>query len=154
MTTKKTRGAGTINEGEVWDLAKVGKEKEAAARATLRLAEMPGTPGFLCDNLFSMLSHAAKVCDVPIGSEDPHGGYSVKQLAALFAVSELQRGGLTFEPERDLAALISGVMKHPDTPTELFNAIGEVLTDMAGSIDYHSPEMVGRTLAAAKKGEE
>jgi hypothetical protein len=49
---------------------------------------------------------------------------------------------------RDLPALLSAVMKHPGTPSDIYNALGEALTDMSNEIDYHTPEMVGRTLAA------
>jgi len=51
---------------------------------------------------------------------------------------------------RDLPALISAVMKHPETPSLIYNALGEVLCEMSNEIDYHSPEMVARVLAAAE----
>jgi hypothetical protein len=54
---------------------------------------------------------------------------------------------------RDLPALISAVMNHPETPTSIYNALGEVLTDMSNEVDYHTPEMVARTLAASASAE-
>jgi hypothetical protein len=48
----------------------------------------------------------------------------------------------------DLPGLLSAVMKHPDTPTLVYNALGDALTGMGNHIDYNTPEMVGRALAA------
>lgn len=69
-----------------------------------------------------------------------------------------KKGGTKGKPAqginpRDLPALISAVMKHPETPSEIYNALGEVLTDMSNEVDYHTPEMVARTLAASAAAE-
>lgn len=160
MTTKKkAQGAEDNNGGEVWDLVKVAQEQEKAARAFLRLIDLPGLPGVLSDNLYNMLSHAAKVCDVPIGSENPHGGYCAKQVAVLFAVLKLQRGGLTFEPARDpsadLAALISAVLNHPDTPTPIHNKLSEAVGEYVVRDEVaHAPEVLRVALAVYKAERE
>jgi hypothetical protein len=49
---------------------------------------------------------------------------------------------------RDLPALISAVLRHPKTPPLLYNVLREALTEMSNHIDYQSPEMVLRALAA------
>jgi hypothetical protein len=149
MTKKrKAQSAETDNTGEVWDLAKVADEQAAAARATLRLLDLPGLPPFVSEALCMILDHAAMRKGVNLLA-DPKRGYPVKALADLFAVTSGFQHGLSFEPERDLAGHISAVMKHAETPTELFNAIGEVLTDMSNHIDYHTPEMIAKTFKAS-----
>ncbi len=53
----------------------------------------------------------------------------------------------------DLGALLAAVLAHPDTPTELYNAVGDVLCSMSSAIDFHTPEMIARTLEAAARRE-
>jgi hypothetical protein len=53
----------------------------------------------------------------------------------------------------DLPALISAVMKHPETPSLIYNMLGESLTDLSNEIDYHAPEMIAATLAAHRERE-
>jgi hypothetical protein len=127
-------------------LAKVANEQEAAARATLRLLDLPGLPPFVSEALYTILSHAAKVKGVAIGS-DAACGYSVKALATLYAVTSGFQRGLTFEPARDpsadLAALISAVLTHPDTPTRIYDKLTDALVEMHDATDvYDDPRAV------------
>lgn len=160
MTTKrKTRRAEDSNGGEVWDLAKVSQEQATAARALLRVLDLPGLPAFISENVFSILSHAARVNGVGIGSEDPEGGYSAKALADLFGVTTGCEPGLIFEPRRDFAELLSAVLTHPDCPVEIYNAVGDC--DCMTPDRWDTPEHIrlalaqnkpARTTHAAKKG--
>jgi hypothetical protein len=54
------------------------------------------------------------------------------------------RAQLRAKLARDLAAVIS----NPETPVLLYNEIADVLCDMSSDINYHTPEMIERTIAA------
>lgn len=152
MATKKVqkRGASRKAEGgEVWDLVKVGQEQTAAARALLRLLDLPGLPAFVSENLYTILNHAAKVQGVAIGSDAPCG-YSVKARADLFAVTTGFQSGLRFEPSRDFAELLSAVLTHPDCPVELYNAVGDLNCMQPASWD--TPEHIRLALGHVTKG--
>jgi hypothetical protein len=131
-TKRNTRDAGADGPGEVWDLAKVAENQRAAARATLRLLDMPGLPPFVSEAVYVILDHAAKVKDVALADDSP-AGYSVKALANLYALTSGFQRGLSFEPtpeptpEPDLAALISAVLNHPDTPSRIYNGLSEAV---------------------------
>lgn len=53
----------------------------------------------------------------------------------------------------ELAGMIAAVLKHPDTPSVLYNAIADVIIDMESHIDHYSPEMVAKGLAAFEASE-
>jgi hypothetical protein len=55
---------------------------------------------------------------------------------------------------RDLAEALSFVMKHPETPAVLYNAMTDVLTDMWGEIDADAPDIIERSLEAYAAREE
>lgn len=149
MTKKrKAQGAEEGNGGEVWDLVKVGQEQAAAARALLRVLDLPGLPDFISENVFNILSHAAAVNGVGIGSDDPEGGYSAKALANLFAVSTGCQPGLIFEPRRDFAELLSATLRHPECPVEIYNAVGEC--DCLTPDRWDTPEHIRVALAQNK----
>jgi hypothetical protein len=55
-------------------------------------------------------------------------------------------------PEEDssstLAYHVSAVLKHPRTPSILYNAMTDVLTDMLDLLDGDAPDMIERSLEA------
>ncbi len=60
------------------------------------------------------------------------------------AASKPSRIELRKQLARDLAA----VMSNPETPVLLYNDIGDVLCEMSSDINYHTPDMIERTIAA------
>ena len=61
-----------------------------------------------------------------------------------------RRGAATPDarPYRTLAEAISFVLKHPDTPESIYNALGEAVTSIQSDIDHDTPEMVEMALAS------
>jgi hypothetical protein len=60
---------------------------------------------------------------------------------------------LEFEQKRDLPELISAVLRHPDTPVNLYNAIGDAITEW--QMDDTDPTYIRLALGklvAAQKG--
>ncbi len=53
-----------------------------------------------------------------------------------------------------LARDLSAVLSNPECPPVLYNDIGEAPCDMSSDIDYHTPEMVERTINAHIAREE
>lgn len=107
------------------DLTEVEREQNEAVRALVKLLDMSGLPDFIVSGVCMMLAHAATAKGVDITTET--GTYNHKSLGVLFAVTSGYPSGLEFEPKRDLASLISGVMNHPDTPVDLYNAMGDAI---------------------------
>jgi hypothetical protein len=66
--------------------------------------------------------------------------------------------GLNFLPtsSEEIAYHVSAILKHPDTPVRLYNAIATETTEMAEAVDFETPDMVARTLDAyqTKHGSE
>jgi hypothetical protein len=52
------------------------------------------------------------------------------------------------ELRRKLARDLAAVMSNPETPVLLYNDIGDVLCEMSSDINYHTPDMIERTIAA------
>jgi hypothetical protein len=55
------------------------------------------------------------------------------------------------DPAIALAVDLAAVMNNPQTPVRIYNAIADELCDMSSDIDYHTPEMVARTLSAYRQ---
>lgn len=53
-----------------------------------------------------------------------------------------------------LAYNIASILDHPDTPKILYDSIAEALTEMSSHIDYHTQDMIERTLEAYEKSGE
>lgn len=60
----------------------------------------------------------------------------------------------TKSSRKELAVLISKVLNHEETPTILGDAIANALCHCSSYIDYHSPDMIERTLRAYDGHEE
>ncbi len=58
------------------------------------------------------------------------------------------------EPKHaELAQLIIAVRAHPQTPVTLYNAMADELCDMSSRINYHTPEIIEKSLAAFEQRE-
>ena len=49
---------------------------------------------------------------------------------------------------KKLAEALSAIMKNPETPEAIYNAIGDVTTFYASFLDYDSPEVIEMALKA------
>lgn len=76
-------------------------------------------------------------------------------------VTPKQRGGevaartqtAATEPASALAGHLSDILNNPICPARIYNAIAEELCDMSSAIDYHTPEMIARSIAAYDRRE-
>jgi hypothetical protein len=50
--------------------------------------------------------------------------------------------------KRELAELLSLVLKHPDLPGRLYNRIGDAVIDMSTDIDFDSADVIELSLTA------
>ncbi len=57
-------------------------------------------------------------------------------------------------PRSELAQLLSQVLTHPELPVTLYDAITDVLLDMASEIEYDKAEMIEISLNAFERREE
>jgi len=63
--------------------------------------------------------------------------------------------GADLKPKRDPADLIPGVLTHPDTPSRIYNALAEGVTDlMSKDAVQNRPEVIraAHAVAAEEKG--
>jgi hypothetical protein len=136
----------------VYDLSRIDKEQAEAAAALVKLLDLPGLPDFLSSGLHMMLAHAARARRMGIATETEDGSrYSVEALADLFAVTAGIKPGLAFEPTKDVAELISAIIKHPDLDDDLRYEFGCVVTDhITNSIDTDSPRVIRAMLEQYK----
>ncbi len=57
------------------------------------------------------------------------------------------------EPAIALAVHLSEILNNPTCPARIYNAIADELCDMSSAIDYHTPEMIARSIAAYDRRE-
>lgn len=109
------------------DLVAVAEKYECAARALVDFYDNTrGVPDWLTDLIMRGLEGATE----KTGIEHWTGSaFDLRGLANLFAVTSPANFKLEFEQKRDLPELISTVLRHPDTPTNLYNAIGVAVCD-------------------------
>jgi predicted SnoaL-like aldol condensation-catalyzing enzyme len=109
------------------DLVAVAEQYELAARALIDFYDHTrGVPDWLTDLIMRGLEAATE----KTGIEHWEGeGFDLRGLANLFAVTSPTNFKLGFEQKRDLPELISAVLRHPDTPVNLYNAIGDAVTE-------------------------
>jgi hypothetical protein len=147
----------------VFDVDSIGAEYVHAAQLTSDLLNAD-TPPFIFDAVTAALREAERRFNVKLwvasdaDDEGGSGGYSVRGMANLYAHHQLTR--ISFEPAKDLPALISAVMRHPDLPPALSEGFGEALTDLFNDlpggrqarIDYHQNYIALLLEAEAEKG--
>jgi hypothetical protein len=50
--------------------------------------------------------------------------------------------------KRNLAELLSEIMNHPETPTILYNAIGDAICEMSRNVNPDTPDFIEQSLVA------
>ena len=128
---------GVIEKAEkgvpAFDVESFKPETVAQARAVYACIDgEPDLPDFISGAVWVALHATAARYDVDIwldvdGSGDAEkGGLSVAAIAILCERVGAS-SGVEVEPKRDLAGLISAVLKHPDTPRDLYSAMRQEL---------------------------
>jgi hypothetical protein len=143
----------------VFDADRFSPETVAAAFTVRELVDPGendiGVPDFISNAVRVALEEAERRFDSPIwldvdGTGDlATGGYSVAGIARLF--QRVDVSDVEVEPKRDLAGLISGVLKHPDTPGELYHAMRREIARMTEADEVNEdPAVIGVALAVEK----
>jgi hypothetical protein len=111
------------------DLAAVGEGYDRAARLVASLYDRGrNIPDWLTDLIMRGLEAASEETRIAHWT-DSEQGFNLSGLSDLFAVTDTPRFKLAFEQKKDLPELISAVLQHPDTPANLYNAIGDAVAD-------------------------
>jgi hypothetical protein len=132
-----------------------GEEYDAAARAVVELLGNSAVPDFFRNGITDLLNlfaadTGARLWHETTEDDSETGGYSTDILARTFANHRLH--SLEIERKKDLADLISAVLKHPDTPVEVHNALAESLDRLKH--DHRATEYVRHVLTVASKETE
>lgn len=146
-----------VERGEsLSDLSDVEPKAAKAARAFLAVLDIGGVPDFAFNSMTQILDTLAAATGAHLfrwpkyGEDiDPNecGDYSLEILARIFANPPQITPRLM--PELDLAGLVSAVLRHPDTPTPMRDAVLESF----GAITYDdtAPEYVRGLLASRER---
>ncbi|MET0646721.1 MAG: hypothetical protein ABW208_08865 [Pyrinomonadaceae bacterium] len=155
-TTKKAQGGsqGKGRRGPV-DADDAARRREAA-RLLDAAVSTHGTPDFITDAIVTAVNVACSDNGLkpPAWLTEPHGDNQGDSLAELW--ERLPRMyDLNLEPKKDLAGLISAVLKHPDTPADLYSAMRRELARLteAGDVNEH-PDVIAVALAVHKAEEK
>jgi hypothetical protein len=126
------------------DLAAVAEGYRRAARLVASLYDGgANVPDWLTDLIMRGLEAATE----KTGIEHWEGeGFDLRGLADLFSVTYTPTFKLEFEQKKDLPELISAVLNHPDTPANLYNAIGDAVSDWG--VDDTTPAYLRLALAS------
>jgi HAMP domain-containing protein len=112
------------------DLATVDAEAVEAARAVMHMID-GSAPEFISDALFVALMETQKATDAglwqTVGDDDATGEFSLTVMARTFA--QHPRLSIPLERRHDLADHVAAVMRHKDTPAQLYNAMQEALSE-------------------------
>jgi len=125
------------------DLVAVAEGYRRAARLVVSLYERGASvPDWLTDLIMRGLEAATEKTGVEHWDGED---FDLRGLADLFAVTSPANFRLEFEQKKDLPELISAILKHPDTPSNLYNAIGDAVSDW--SVDSDAPAYIRLALA-------
>lgn len=129
MTTKrveKRRPSRKTGDCVDIDLVAVAEGYDRAARLVVSLFDNGASvPDWLTDLIMRGLEAATKKTGIEHWGATLEAGFDLRGIADLFAVTSPANFSLEFEPKRDLPELISTVLRHPDTPANLYDAIGK-----------------------------
>ena len=162
MTTKKREQGGaesrrrSRDDGRVdLDLVAVAEGYDRAARLVASLYERGAS---VPDWLTNLIMRGLEAATEKTGIEHWQGGatlearFDLRGLADLFSITSPANFKLEFEPKKDLPELISAVLRHPDTPVNLYNAIGSAVDDwLTDDTDAAYIRLALANLAAAQK---
>lgn len=111
-----------------------------AARDALRVMDAEGLPTFMLDAMMEAIGSAARAFKIEVWKEFPEDlapfedydgqGYSALALARLFRAASAAAFKLQLVTKPTLADHIAAVLNHPDTPSNIYNALGEGVTDL------------------------
>ncbi len=119
---------------------------EQAAAQVVALFANAEVPDFITAAVMDAIGAASKIQRIGTWDNEKED-FSMPALADLFAVSKML--SLDKEsPAKTLAAHISAILEHPETPDALYNDIAERISDFSSDVDYHTPEMIERSLVA------
>ncbi len=144
----KGKAAGGKKRAGVLDLAAAQEESERAARLVAQLCGAEGVPDYIHSAVYAALIAAGNETGIVFRDEEKDD-FDLKGLAALLAATRLYR--LELEPKRDLAELISAVLKHPDVPQQIYNGLSEGVSSY--SFDADSAAFIRLALASAAQEE-
>jgi len=136
---------------EVLDLAAVQAKQDRAARLVINLFEDGALPDWLTDGIMRTLEAATDKTGIGHYGEK---GFDPRGLADLLAVADDPRYSIEMEPKKDLPELISAVLKHPDTPATVYDALSGAVTDLVGDSDSTSYVRLALEQNAAARSNE
>jgi hypothetical protein len=151
MTTKSKAQGGSRGKGR--------DEADEAARLLKRFANHKGTPDFLTNAVMLALNLAGNATGLAYWQVEPDNvigdAFDMPGLAELLRTMQHPRfiGAAHVEPEGDLADHIAAVLADPKTPSRIYNALSEAVTESASKDRVQSrPEVI--RVALALDGEE
>jgi hypothetical protein len=139
----------------VFDVNEVGAGHVYAAQTIYDLIDgtIP-TPEFVHTNLQMTIHEAGRRTGVelwvsPNDDDNDRGDFSVQRIARMFKHHPSETFNMV--PELDLAGLISAVLKHPDTPEDIYGGIRQGLARLteAAEVNEH-PDVIAVALAVHK----
>jgi hypothetical protein len=137
-----------VEAGERVTKSHVPEEYDKAARTVIELADTSALPDFFREAIYGLLNMLAADLGVLLWQETTEGGgetgdFSIDVLARTFAHHRFHE--LKIERKKDLADLISAVLKHPDMPVDLYNSMREGIASL--DYDASAPEFIRHALA-------
>jgi hypothetical protein len=116
--------------------------KKAAAQVFAFLET--DVPEFIHEAVRAAIADAARRSGAPYAKDRDTLAYLLEVTWTLDA----NVGGFCVTPRQALAEHLAAVMAHPETPSSLYNALGDELTSMTNHINHNTPWMIERALVA------
>lgn len=127
--SKDRRGPARADDHVDLDLVAIAEGYDRAARCLASLYDgSANIPAWLSDLILHGLEAASKKTGMENWT-DSEKGFNLRGLADLLAVSGTPEYRLEFEQKKDLPELISAVLRHPDTPANLYNAVDAAVAE-------------------------
>jgi hypothetical protein len=132
---------------EIWDLARERAKCEQAAAQVVALFANASVPDFITAAVMDAIGAASKIQRIGTWDNEKED-FSMPALADLFAVSKMLSLDKQESSTEALASHIGAILEHPETPDALYNDIAERISDFSSAVDFHTPEMIKRSLVA------
>lgn len=143
----------------VFDVDDIGAEHVYAAQTVYNILDGTiETPQFVSLNLQMTIHEAGRRTGGELWitlNKDDHdelGDFSVQRMARMFAHHPAENFSMV--PDRSLAELVSAVLKHPDTPRELYGAMRREIATMTEPDEVNEHPDVLRVALAIHKAEQ
>lgn len=112
------------------DLVAVAEGYDRAARLVVSLFDKGASvPDWLTDLIMRGLEAATEKTGIEHWGAPVDAGFDLRGIADLFAVTSPANFSLEFEQKKGLPELISAVLRHPNTPVNLYNGIGRAVDE-------------------------